>query len=221
MDKADGGYWAFLKDAGFVVVSVNYRLASAETHFPAMIEDLKCAIRHLRTNASTYSLDAQHIGVIGWSAGGHLAALLGTADESAGWDQGEYLEQSSRVQAVVSISGLSDLTRPMYADLSQSIAFAFGEAGGTSSASLAAASPLSHITSDDPPFFIIHGSLDPIVNFDQSQILHAWLTAAGVPSTFVQVEGGDHHLRDENASLTMEQIKVMVKEWLMQVLMAP
>lgn len=221
LDKANGGYWVFLRDAGFLVVSVNYRLATSQVKFPAMIEDLKCAVRHLRANAALYNLDSQRIGVIGWSSGGHLAALLGTADETAGWERGEYLDQSSRVQAVVSISGLSDLTRKMYADISASIDYAFGEPGGTPSARLVKASPVSHISADDPPFFIVHGDQDPIVNFDQSQSLHAWLTEVGVPSTFIQVQAGDHHLKGEAASLTLDEISILVKEWLMSVLMSP
>lgn len=99
-----------LVDANYLVVSVNYRLAP-EHPFPAPIEDVKCAIRSLRANASMYNIDVNHIGVFGGSAGGQLVSLLGVTDASAGMDgSGGYVEQSSRVQAAVSRAGPSDAT---------------------------------------------------------------------------------------------------------------
>jgi acetyl esterase/lipase len=95
---------------GYLVVSIDYRLYPA-AKFPDMIEDVKCSIRFLRTNAGEYNLDPDRIAAIGASSGGHLVALLGTADENAGFDAGEYLEQSSRVQAVVAMAPPTDLTR--------------------------------------------------------------------------------------------------------------
>ena len=120
-DKAEGEGWRGLNDSGFLVISVNYRLGDYQTKFPAMIEDVKCAVRYLRAHSAEYNLDPDNIGVIGASAGGHLVALLGTADESAGWDVGEYLEQSSKVQAVVVISGISDFTSNIPSGLNTSI----------------------------------------------------------------------------------------------------
>ncbi len=96
---------------GYLVVSVNYRLAAYNIKFPAMIQDVKCAVRYLRAHAGEYNLDPQRIGALGASAGGHLVALLGTSDKSAGWDVGEYLDQSSRVQAVVAEAVFSDFTQ--------------------------------------------------------------------------------------------------------------
>lgn len=94
---------------GYMVAAVNYRLAP-RYKFPAQIEDVKCAIRFLRANAERYHLHPEKIGAWGGSAGGHLVALLGVTDATAGWDVGEYLAQSSRVQAVVDMFGPTDLT---------------------------------------------------------------------------------------------------------------
>jgi acetyl esterase/lipase len=221
LDKAEGGAWAFLRDAGILVVSVNYRLADGEVMFPAMIEDVKCAVRHLRANAVRYNLNAEQIGVMGWSAGGHLAALAGTADASAGWETGEYLDQSSRVQAVVSLAGLSDLTRPMDEVISASIDYAFGAPGGVPSPELVTGSPIAYVTPDDPPFLIVHGTQDAVVSYDQSQALHAWLTAQGVPSTLVTVRDGDHHLRGETASPELSEVIELVKAFLLEELVKP
>ena len=94
-----------LLSRGYLVASVNYRLAP-QYKFPAQIEDVKCAVRFLRANASAYGIDASRIGVWGGSAGGHLAALLGVTDSNAGFDgSGGHQQESSRVQAVVDLYG--------------------------------------------------------------------------------------------------------------------
>jgi acetyl esterase/lipase len=193
-DKAEGSGWSYLNGRGYLVVSINYRLASYDVKFPAMIEDVKCAIRYLRAHASEYNLDPDRIGVIGASAGGHLAALLGTSDESAGWDVGEYLDQSSRVQAVITIAGLADFTRDMYDGIAMAIYFAFGQLPGKDIPANAAASPVTYITPDDPPFLILHGDQDGVVPLDQAQVLNERLAAAGIRSTLVVVQNGQHGL---------------------------
>jgi acetyl esterase/lipase len=82
--------------AGFVVTSIEYRLAP-HYRFPASIVDVKCSIRYLRAHAAQYNIDPQRIGLMGSSAGGHLVSLAGLAGPSAGWDHGEYADQSSAV----------------------------------------------------------------------------------------------------------------------------
>jgi len=100
-----------LVEGGFVAASINYRL-SGEAPFPAAIEDCKCAVRFLRTHAEEYRIDPERIGVWGTSAGGHLAMLLGASDPGLWSGDGGWQDQSSRVQAVCSWFGPSDLTQP-------------------------------------------------------------------------------------------------------------
>ncbi len=181
-----------LTQAGFLTVAINYRLAP-EYKFPAQIEDVKCAVRFLRAHAAEYNLDPERIGAWGGSAGGHLVSLLGTADESAGWDVGEYLDQSSRVQAVVDMFGPSDLTagdfiimrRERKADI------LFGVADLTDPV-VAQASPINHVSADDPPFLILHGAKDDLVPPNQSQTFYKALLTAGVPAQLVMVENAGH-----------------------------
>jgi len=201
-DKAEGVGWKYLNGHGYLVVSVNYRLAAYNVKFPAMIQDVKCAVRYLRAHAGEYNLDPNHIGALGASAGGHLVALLGTSDQSAGWDVGEYLDQSSRVQAVVTEAVFSDFTRPMPNSIAMAIYFAFGELPGTTTPVLAAASPVTYITPDDPPFLIIHGEKDSLSPVDQAQTLDAKLKAAGVSSTLIIVQGVQHNLQSADGSPT-------------------
>lgn len=186
-DKSFGGGIPLipaLREAGFIVAAVNYRLAPQYT-FPAMIEDVKCAVRFLRAHAEEYGLDSAHIGAWGGSAGGHLVALLGTTDRSAGFDVGEYLDQSSRVQAVVDMFGPADL-KALFRNEDEMKKRVFADFD------LALASPITYATPDDPPFLILHGENDHLVPIEQSEILMAALQAVNVPVQLVRVNNAGH-----------------------------
>ncbi len=175
---------------GYLVAAVNYRLAP-RYKFPAMIEDVKCAVRFLRANAERFSINPEKIGAWGGSAGGHLVALLGTADATAGWEVGQYLEQSSRVQAVVDMFGPTDLTVLFEGANPKLMEQVFGTSDRNSEI-LKRASPVNWVSSDDPPFLILHGERDPLVPVSQSQLLYEKLQATGVPVTLVIVKNAGH-----------------------------
>ena len=190
-DKASGaGLIAMpeLVKRGYLLFSINYRLAP-KFKFPAQIEDAKCAIRYLRAHAKAYNLDPKRIGVFGGSAGGHLVALMGTADASAGFDTGGgWTNESSRVQAVVAMFGPTDLrisNRPEYAEM------AFGVTSPDDPA-LKKFSPLTYVSKDDPPFLILHGANDVGVKPIHSELLEAELKKATVPATLVMVKNAGH-----------------------------
>ncbi len=175
---------------GYLTAAVNYRLAP-RYKFPAMIEDVKCAVRFLRAHAERFSINPEKIGAWGGSAGGHLVALLGTADATAGWEAGQYLEQSSRVQAVVDMYGPTDLTVLFGGANPRLMEQVFGTSDRNSE-TLQKASPVNWVSLDDPPFLILHGERDPLVTVSQSQLLYEKLQAAGVPATFVIVKNAGH-----------------------------
>jgi acetyl esterase/lipase len=213
-DKAEGEGWRYLNDQGFLVVSVNYRLTFGTTKFPVMIEDVKCAVRYLRAHAAEYNLDVSHIGALGASAGGHLVALLGTSDPSAGWEVGEYLDQSSRVQAVVAISGFYDFTIKISSGINTYIFYAMGDLAGKPTGKTIAASPVTYITADDPPFLIIHGDNDGVAPVEQSTVLNERLQAAGVPSELIIVQHGSHSLSEADIVPTSEEISQSILDFL-------
>ncbi len=197
-DKTEGASMRALVDLsarGFLVFSVDYRLAPRYP-FPAQIQDVKCAVRYLRANAARYGLDPDHLAAWGNSAGGHLVSLLGTAGPEAGWDAGPYRYQSSRVQAVVDMFGPVDLTRDFVGEASARIGQQVFGALTAGDPVLSAASPVSYITPDDPPFLILHGAIDPLVPVSQSQAFHEQLVAAGVPASLVVVENAGHGFPD-------------------------
>lgn len=190
-----GGHWdaggkdrcpaVTLVQDGYAVASINYRLARTAP-FPAQLEDCKAAVRWLRANASTYHLDPDRIGVWGYSAGGHLAALLGTTGgvpELEG--SGDNMQYSSQVQAVCVVAGPADL--PAMTNLGpRRISAIEGLLGGPlekDQAKAIAASPIHYVSKDDPPFLIVHGEADRVVPVEQSQRLYEELRKAGVNAT--------------------------------------
>lgn len=190
----------WLTEHGFAVASINYRLTD-EAQWPAQIDDCRAAVGWLRHNAVEYQIDAGHIAVWGGSAGGHLAALLGTLDAPAG----ETL--STRVQAVCDWYGPTDLlTMPpnvlgngvsgngrTQADIANSNgAKLLGQTVRNVPELAKQASAIYHVSSDDPPFLIMHGENDPAVPIDQSRRLHEKLQAAKVDSTFHIVPDAGH-----------------------------
>jgi acetyl esterase/lipase len=185
---------------GYAVASINYRL-SQHAVFPAQIEDCKAAVRWLRTNAAKYGVDPGHFAAWGSSAGGHLAAMVGTTGDVKEFEVGENLSVSSRVQAVVDYFGPTDflqmdahrtpnghLHAPANSPESQLIGGPIQE----NREKAARANPITYVTKSAPPFLICHGDHDPLVPHHQSELLEAALMKAGVPVTFYTVKGAGH-----------------------------
>ncbi len=155
---------AALLDHGFAIASVDYRL-STQAVFPAQIHDIKAAIRFLRAKAAEFRLNTKKIAIIGSSAGGHLAALVGVTNGHKVLEGriGEHLDQSSRVDAIVSLYGASNLQ----SILAQSTEFGLtvripalklllGDLPEKKSELAKLASPVAHLDKSDPPLLLIH-----------------------------------------------------------------
>lgn len=185
-------------ERGYAVASLNYRF-SWQAVFPAPIEDCKSAIRWLRANAEEYGIDPERFGVWGSSAGGHLAALLGTSGDAGGFDAGDHLDQSSRVQAVCDYYGPTDfiafVATPGYGNHGTADAPEAKLLGGPvmEKQELAArANPITFASGDDPPFLIVHGDNDPIVPINQSKLLFEALKREGGSPHFHTIKGAAH-----------------------------
>lgn len=192
-----------LTRSGYAVASLNYRL-SKQAVFPAAIEDCKTAVRWLRAHAREHNLDPDHFGAWGSSAGGHLAALLGTSGGVKQFEGcGGNLEFSSRVQAVCDWFGPTDFTQMEAHALTPGKPFNHDAADSPESTFIGgpvqenkdkarAANPITYVTPDDPPFLIMHGDKDRLVPHHQSVLLDAALKKAGVEVTFHTVQGAGH-----------------------------
>jgi acetyl esterase/lipase len=191
-----------LLEAGLAVATVDYRHA-LESPFPAQLHDAKAAVRYLRAHADILGVDTTRVGVAGESAGGHLAALLALTAQRADLEGSQgVVGTSSEVDAAVDWYGVADLSTmprmtppphiaeklpPEFATPPEDFLLA-----GVGESTRADASPITHVTPAAPPFLLVHGTTDSVVPYAQSEQLHAALTAAGVDSRLVPVEGAEH-----------------------------
>jgi acetyl esterase/lipase len=184
---------------GYAVVSIGYRL-SGDAPFPAQIEDCKAAVRFLRAHAAHFNIDPNRIGASGDSAGGHLSAMLGTTGDVRTFDKGEYLEYSSRVQAVTDVFGPTNLAFYGTSQPGDTLSNFIGGTIQDNPAKVQAANPITYINAGDPPFAIFHGDSDPIVPLRHSEALRDALLKANVPVSLTVITGGGHgfNARDHN-----------------------
>jgi acetyl esterase/lipase len=200
------GVQTYLAQQGYAVASIVYRGLEDGIYSDAVV-DAKSAIRFLRAHASGYGYDAANVAVWGQSAGGWLAAMVGTTNGVKKFDKGANLDQSSDVQAVVDEYGLSDLTK-VAADFDEAAQkehqtatiteaqFVNGKNSGKTiaddPAAAKAANPITYIDSKDPAFMLAQGSVDNIVSPSQTLLLHTALRKAGVSSNRYVIEGEGH-----------------------------
>lgn len=202
---------------GFVVTSINYRLAS-RYKFPANIEDVKCSIRYLRAHAAQYHINPDRIGLMGSSAGGQLVSLAGLAGSHAGWDVGQYTDQSSAVQAVIDMFG------PEYiASGIGNVAIGDPAIFGFNPQMLHRASPPTYIATKpdtDPPFLIFQGDKDVTVPPYHSLRFYNQLLDAGQPAILQMVQNAGHEFEPTLAGTTIipsaDQISNMMVQFFVQ-----
>jgi acetyl esterase/lipase len=172
-----------LAGAGYVAFAISYRLFNAFLKFnvwPTQLDDVQRAVRWVRAHAADYGLDPERVAAYGYSAGAHLAAMLGVRDtrDNADPDLAAY---ASRVDAVVSLSADLDLTASLEAPGFDGVLKGF--LGGSIEEQPAAyqdASPLTWVDAESAPFLIVHGGLDDAILAEQSQRMVAALTGAEV-----------------------------------------
>ena len=183
-------------ERGFIVAGVEYRTVN-EAPLPAPLIDVKAAIRYLRAHADRYCIDPGNVFIMGESAGGMLASLVGVTQGRGEFEQGDFLEQSSAVNAVVDIYGIADL-RASYEsnkqDRMRSVAAL--EKVGTSEAeamdNLDRFSVIRYVDKHTVPFLILHGTEDTTVDLSQSEKLYDRLTECGVPCDYYRLQGCEH-----------------------------
>ena len=179
---------------GYAVCSVDYRYAD-EAVFPAQMLDLKDALLFVKANGKNYGYDGSKVILAGDSAGGHLCSLLGVSAGNSDWEK-EGCDYS--VQAVVDFCGPTSfgVLRPAEHEDNELFQVLFGGDGARKSllGRVAAASPLTYVDGSEPPFLILHGSVDPTVSPEQSRLLRNALEEAGVPVHMYLIPGGVHGL---------------------------
>jgi acetyl esterase/lipase len=194
---ADIGYMkktaAEMVSSGFALASIDYRF-STQAIFPAQIQDCNRAISFLFDNADKYGLDKNRIAVMGFSAGGHLASLIGLSKNNN--VENFFMTGTTKtfnIKAVVDFYGPAELTLfPGNNDPKSPESLLIGAAPLVRPDLAKAASPVTYVDKNDPPFLIIHGEKDDIVSVKQSQLLSAWLKVVGVQNELITVKDAPH-----------------------------
>ncbi len=217
---ADMGYMrktvAEIISSGFAMASIDYRF-STQAVFPAQIQDCNRAVSFLYDNADKYGFDINRFAVMGFSAGGHLASLVGLSENN---DIESFFmpgtTSSFSFKAVVDFYGPSELILfPGANDEKSPEAILIGAAPLSRPDLAKAASPVTYVDKNDPPFLIIHGEKDELVSTRHSQLLSSWLSVAGVQNELVIVKNAPHfgemfdsdEVRNQVISFLTKQLK--------------
>lgn len=178
-----------LSQLGFVTTSIDYRLVP-QAHFPAQVEDAKAAVRYMRSHAKELDIDPSRIGVVGSSAGGHLALFLGTTDKL--YNDASQSQVSSAVAAVVSLAGPTSLSLPLPPN-SEKIAERFiGKSRRECPELFEKASPAHYLTAATAPVLMIHGNKDELVPYNQATTMLAACKKTGVDAELITIANGGH-----------------------------
>lgn len=169
---------------GFVTASIEYR-TTYEARFPAAVDDVKAAVRWMRSHGAAYGINPRAIGAIGGSAGAHLVAMLGTTASGT----------PSEVQAVVAMGGAYDL-EPR-SDVGREFVDAVTEFLGAPldahAATVAAASPARHVTRGSAPLLLLHSKTDPVAPFGRAVEMEHSYRRAGAPVTLTAIDAPGLH----------------------------
>ena len=212
----------WLPQHGYTVASISYRLSSV-AKFPAQLHDCKGAVRWLRTNAEKYGYNPKRIFVAGASAGGHLTALMAptSGHKLLEGKVGGNLDRSSSDQGAIDYYGPTDFilrskTQPSRANEKGSVVYEL--LGGGAHEKVAAAKLASacyHVSKDDPPLLVFHGTKDRTVLLDQSQAIATAYKKAGLPIKLHIIEGASHggnsFYSGENAKRLLEFLKSRIE----------
>lgn len=182
-------------EVGFVTASVEYRTGN-EAIFPAPLVDAKAAVRFLRAHAEDFCIDPARIVSAGESAGGAIACLLGVTGEDKSLDQGDWLDQSSSVAAVVDYYGLADMTISLEGFEGNDIVppWMLEEALGVryTKEQAEAASAIKRVTPSAPPHLILQGLEDTVISPSQSRNYYEKLRENGVTAELLELEDAQH-----------------------------
>lgn len=198
---ADMGYMrqtvkGFIEN-GYAFASIDYRHSTTKI-FPAQIQDCNQAVQWLYDHAAQYGINKKKIALVGFSAGGHLASLLGLSHNNKVKDfYADGKLPTFNISAVVDFYGPTDLIAMATDTLAnrpgEPITILLGAPVVERPDLAKKASPVTYVDKNDPPFLIIQGEKDPSVPQTQSRLLHSWLNLAGVPSQLIVVPNAPHY----------------------------
>ncbi len=209
-----------LREKGYAIASVDYRL-SVDARFPANVHDLKAAIRFLRAKAGEYGYDPKRFAIVGSSAGGHLAALVGVSNghKELEGEVGKFNKESSDVQAIVSFYGAANLQTILKQSTSHGLSvrvpalhLLLGGQPDEVPKLAKLASPVVHVGAGDPPLLLLHGDQDPQMPIEQSYELQAAYEKQKLTVRFEVMQGAKHGGREFYDAEHLELVSRFLKE---------
>jgi acetyl esterase/lipase len=201
-----------LARSGYVAVSVEYRLVP-DGQFPNAAHDVACALAYVQNHASELGADPNRIVMLGYSAGAHLASLIATGNEDPGLAPSCSEGTPYKPAGVVSGAGPQDMFSLAQVGV---VSDFLGGTPTTKANAYALASPITHVSADDPPFLFIHGSRDLLVPIEQALEMRDELEAVGVETSFLTLRGSGHIVNpsDDDASLDVATIIDSPEAWI-------
>ncbi|MDF2944107.1 MAG: hypothetical protein K0S01_2965 [Herbinix sp.] len=202
---------------GYVVATLTHRNCLEGHPFPAFLQDIKTGIRFLRKHAKEYQIDSDRVAIWGTSSGGNTALLVGLTGDDVRYKTEEYTEYSDAVKTVVECFGPTDLTWPInnIKNLQEGMRQIFeglrGQDTEENVMKLLEINPVNHIIEgkEYPPFFILQGNKDDLVDYSQSELMYHKLLDAGADASMVCVEGAPHE-----GSFWSNELLGMIKEFI-------
>lgn len=202
---------------GYVVATLTHRNCLKGHPFPAYLEDVKTGIRFLRKNAQQYQIDPDRVGIWGTSSGGNTALLVGLTGDQPLYKTDDYTEYSDAVKMVVDCFGPTDLSEAindipsMPIEMRRIFEALRGENTSENVKKLQSMNPVNHIQKgkEYPPFLILHGNQDEIVEYSQSELMYHKLIDAGVDASMVCVDGAPHE-----GSFWSKELLGLIKEFI-------
>jgi acetyl esterase/lipase len=195
-----------LARSGYVTATINYRLTPEGT-YPRNVQDCVCALAYLRAKATTYKLDVNRIALIGYSAGGHLASLIGVSTDDDMHAPDCAWGRTGPPRAVVAGAGVHDLRGSNLQSL-------FGASEHDVPALYAHASPITHVHANAPPYLFIHGTDDWMIQKEQAFAMRDALALAGNDARVYEVAGGGHVLQGSSSQMTVEESDLTSEGWI-------
>jgi acetyl esterase/lipase len=204
-------------DSGYAVASIDYRWSTMAI-FPAQIQDCNQAIEFLYQNASKYKLDHNKFALIGFSAGGHLANLLGLSNNNTVKDfYADGKKPHFKIRLVLDFYGPNNfftLKGNDSKDPKNPLTLLLGGTVAAKPDLAKEASPIAYIDKGDPPFLIVQGEKDESVNPDQATSFHTRLTSAGIKNELIIVPGAPHYGVMFDAENIRERVSYFLKKYL-------
>ncbi len=204
-------------DSGYAVASIDYRWSTMAT-FPAQIQDCNQAVEFLYQHADKYKLDKNRFALIGFSAGGHLASLLGLSNNNkvtAFYPEGQ--EPHFKIRLVLDFYGPSDLLTIKgndSKDPQNPVTLLLGATTRDRPDLAKNASPATYVDKNDPPFLIVQGEKDESVNPEQSSQLSLKLNSAGVKNELIIVPNAPHYGVMFDAANIRKKVFAYLKEYM-------